>query len=134
MMDGNTFKVANAFAMHYRRVTGERLVIANMESADYAKPLLGKALASGDEELIAATRELKKVLKFVEGAPAMPGGVAVKDWERMEAAASKVGGPIGAMLVNQIKEQSPGSMEEAIKQVAEKLGGFGTAFLKEMGK
>jgi hypothetical protein len=154
-MDMRLMKSANHFAMLYRRVFSERVTISSFEDMGIARGLLDKAMTSTDAELNAAAQEIAGILGLnIQGksssspaparAPAASPAPAPSasnqagkppteaEWTFITQCAIKIGGPIGGILINQARGESPASFQAAVDSIASKLGGFGNDFRREI--
>jgi hypothetical protein len=154
-MDMRLMKSANHFVMIFRRVFAERIPLSSFEDMGVAQGLLDKAMSSNDKELIAEAEVIAGILGLTTQSnpsndPDAPASKAPtpspnptksnqvdkapteEDWTFITRCAVKIGGPIGGILINQTRAESPATFQTAVDSIADKLGGFGNNFRREI--
>jgi len=143
MANETKFALATRLASLYSKATKETInAVTLLNNRSEYNRIVEKALASENDELIKAALAcadaegfLCAVYWFSGRQPSMLGGLSDAQWETLKNAAINVAGPIGVLVVHQVKNDGKvGDWASAVNQIAAALGSVGAKFRADINK
>jgi hypothetical protein len=143
MANDTRFALATRLASLYSALTPEAVnAVALLNNRSEYNRIVEKALATGNEALVAAALEcadaegfLCAVYWFSDQAMASVSALSEAQWEALKNAAINVAGPIGVLVVHQVKDAGKAAdWSAAVAAVATALGSVGARFCEDVEK
>ena len=143
MANDTRFALATRLASLYSALTQDPVnAVALLNNRSEYNRIVEKALATGNEALVAAALEcadaegfLCAVYWFSGQAMAPVSALSEAQWEALKNAAINVAGPIGVLVVHQVKDAGKAAdWSAAVTAVAAALGSVGARFREDAEK
>jgi len=143
MVDNTKFALATRLASLYTALTQEVVnPVALLNNRSEYNRIVEKALATGNEALVAAALDcadaegfLCAVYWFSGHTIAPVSALSEAQWEALKNAAINVAGPIGVLVVHQVKDDGKVvDWPTAVNEIVKALGSVGVKFREDAEK
>ncbi len=137
MANETKIALARSLASLYSKIKNEPInVVTLLNNRSEYNHIVEKALASENEELVTAALAcadaegfLCAVYWFSERATSESEGLTNAQWAALKNAAINIAGPIGVLVVHQVKDAGTAvDWVSAVNQIADSLGSVGARF------